>query len=79
MQKKLDANVVNIKNGFSIVKGDDGIIHIMDAGPQEFISLLNKAVYVITDSFHGTAFSINFNIPFTTLLNRKHPTPILAV
>ena len=41
----------------------------MDAGPQEFISLLNKAVYVITDSFHGTAFSINFNIPFTTLLN----------
>lgn len=67
--KKLDANVVNIKNGFSRVKGDDGIIHIMDAGPQEFISLLNKAVYVITDSFHGTAFSINFNIPFTTLLN----------
>lgn len=67
--KKLDADVVNIKNGFSRVKGDDGIIHIMDAGPQEFISLLNKAVYVITDSFHGTAFSINFNIPFTTLLN----------
>lgn len=67
--KKLDADVVNIKNGFSRVKGDDGIIHIMDAGPQEFISLLNKAVYVITDSFHGTAFSVNFNIPFTTLLN----------
>lgn len=69
ISKKLDADVVNIKNGFSRVKGDDGIIHIMDAGPQEFISLLNKAVYIITDSFHGTAFSINFNIPFTTLLN----------
>lgn len=67
--KRFDADVVNIKNGFSRVKGDDGIIHIMDAGPQEFISLLNKAVYVITDSFHGTAFSVNFNIPFTTLLN----------
>lgn len=28
-----------------------------------------NAAYVVTDSFHGTAFSINFNIPFTTLLN----------
>lgn len=67
--RNLNADVVNIKNGFNNVRGDNGIIHIKDAGPQEFISLLNKAVYVITDSFHGTAFSINFNIPFTTLLN----------
>ena len=28
-----------------------------------------NAAYMVTDSFHGTAFSINFNIPFTTLLN----------
>ena len=38
-------------------------------GKREFISIYNQAVYVITDSFHGTAFAINFNIPFTTLLN----------
>lgn len=25
--------------------------------------------YVVTDSFHGTVFSINFNVPFTTLVN----------
>ena len=67
--RKLVAEVINIKLGFSKVDGDDGIIHICDAGPQEFISIFNSAVYVITDSFHGTAFSINFNIPFTTLLN----------
>ena len=28
-----------------------------------------NAAYMVTDSFHGTIFSINFNIPFTTLLN----------
>ena len=68
-KRYVDAEVINIKLGFSKVDGDDGIIHICDAGPQEFISIFNSAVYVITDSFHGTAFSINFNIPFTTLLN----------
>lgn len=67
--KKLSAEVVNIKLSFSKVKGDDDIIHIWNAGPREFISIFSQAVYVITDSFHGTAFSINFNIPFTTLLN----------
>jgi len=28
---------------------------------EEFLSLIQYASYVITDSFHGTAFSINFN------------------
>ena len=27
----------------------------------EFISLINSAKYVLTDSFHGTAFSLNLN------------------
>lgn len=27
----------------------------------EFLSLFNDAEYVVTDSFHGTAFSLNFN------------------
>lgn len=36
------------------------------AGPLEFIDLVSKASFVCTDSFHGTAFSINLNIPFLT-------------
>lgn len=67
--KRLNANVLNINNNYRRTTGDEGVIHIYDAGPREFITLFSKAVYVITDSFHGTAFSINFNIPFTTLLN----------
>lgn len=38
-------------------------------GPCEWVGLMSEAKYVVTDSFHGTAFSINFNCPFTTLVN----------
>ena len=34
------------------------------AGPEEFIRLFMNAEYVLTNSFHGTAFSINFNKNF---------------
>ena len=44
------------------------IKYIREAGPKEFISLFNNAEYVITNSFHGTAFSINFNSNFYELL-----------
>lgn len=41
---------------------------IFDAGPREFVGLFAKAQYVITDSFHGTCFSIIFNKPFNTFV-----------
>ena len=33
-------------------------IEIFDADPLQFISLINNAEYIFTDSFHGTAFSL---------------------
>jgi len=36
--------------------------------PFKFISVLSNAGYLITDSFHGTAFAINLNIPFVEIL-----------
>lgn len=38
--------------------------HFMDKGPEEFLQLFSNAKFIITNSFHGTAFSVNFNIPF---------------
>ena len=32
--------------------------------PREMVSYYSKANYVITNTFHGCAFAINFNIPF---------------
>lgn len=35
------------------------------AGPAEFISLVNNASWVVTDSFHGSVFSVIFQRPLT--------------
>ena len=35
-----------------------------NAGPEEFLELIKNARFVCTDSFHGMAFSANFNTPF---------------
>ncbi len=44
---------------------------IYDAGPREFVGYFSKASYVITDSFHGTAFSIIFRKDFNTYIAVK--------
>ena len=36
----------------------------MDTGPCDFLNLIKFARVVFTDSFHGTAFSLNFRKPF---------------
>lgn len=42
---------------------------VYDAGPAEFLSYIKYASYVVTDSFHGTAFSILFHKEFQTILH----------
>lgn len=39
-----------------------------NCGPEEFIALIKNAKIVITTSFHATAFAINYNVPFQSLL-----------
>lgn len=36
-----------------------------EVGPEEYLRLFMGASYVLTDSFHGTAFSVNFGVPFS--------------
>lgn len=56
------AYAVNAPNGMRVIK---------DAGPAEFLWLIKNASCVVTNSFHGTAFSVNFCTPFYTVLNSK--------
>lgn len=42
-------------------------IQIRDAGIEDFIYLFNNASFVITDSFHGTCFALNFNKQFVSV------------
>ena len=43
---------------------------LWESGPREFLSLIDNAKVVLTDSFHGTVFSINFNKTFYSFV--KH-------
>lgn len=39
----------------------------MISSPRDFLDLIRQAELVITSSFHGTAFSINFERPLITV------------
>ena len=42
---------------------------ILSAGPAEFLGLFRNAAYVCTNSFHGTVFSVQFQVPFYTAVS----------
>ena len=80
-----EKNMINMakklakKNNYKIVvmmysfKWSPKIKYEWSLNPQKFLSLFMNAEYIITNSFHGTAFAINFNkIFFTELQNNKH-------
>lgn len=48
---------------------NDGITRLNNVSPPQWINLLKNAEYVMTDSFHATLFSINFNRPFSVIQN----------
>ena len=40
----------------------------------EFVGLFANAEFVVTNSFHGTVFSINFSKPFYSVIKSQHST-----
>lgn len=42
--------------------------YVFDTGPEEFLSLVRNASCVLTTSYHGTCFSLNFGIPFWSFI-----------
>lgn len=48
-----------------------GIPRKLDVGPCEFLSMIKNAEFVVTNSFHGTAFSITFERPFVSVVTAK--------
>ena len=45
-----------------------GVKMVYDAGPQEFVGYFKRANFVLTDSFHGTMFSLIFQKDFYTYI-----------
>ena len=56
LAKQLGAGVVVLPYGNH--KADGSWSSFEEAGPREFVGLIDRAAYVLTDSFHGTSLSI---------------------
>lgn len=71
--RKLQCKIINVgKKEYEALKIWEN--NKTSAGPREFLSLIRDASFVITNSFHGTAFSLKMNIPFIVPINMKQPT-----
>lgn len=66
-EKRCFVNKIAKARGLEVVD----FYNLQDLGIEEWLSLFRDAAYVVTDSFHGTAFSINFNKNFISITNKK--------
>lgn len=57
----------------------DNSMFIPDCTPEDLLSLFKYSTYVITDSFHATAFSLIFHCNFMVISPSKFPTRIESV
>ena len=60
----LNKKIIVIPNLLEEFKIIDEKLESFNAGPLEFLNLIDNAEFICTDSFHGMLFSINFNKPF---------------
>lgn len=68
LQKKTGLKIVVLKHldGYIAEDDDFGDECPYNVGPEKFISFIKNAAFVLTDSFHGTVFSILFQKRFIT-------------
>ena len=66
LSKKTGMKIVVAGGNFlkNLKNRDPMVEYAVDISPQEWLYLLHHANYVVTNSFHGTAFSINFRKDF---------------
>lgn len=63
LKKKTRIKIVGVPYGEKYKKGATDFLDVIpeSIGPFEFVNLIKNATYICTDSFHGCAFSINYN------------------
>ena len=68
LKKKTGLKIVTLPHLDEYVASDEkfGDYRLFDIGPAEFVNLIRNAEYVLTDSFHGTCFSILNHKKFVT-------------
>ena len=68
---QLGVDVVVLHNGAFALSG---VTNVRDAGPEEFLGWIKQANLIITNSFHGSCFSILLEKQFCSLGARNAVT-----
>ena len=79
-QAILDFCSRNRKTLISVGSAQDWVKNRVEATPMELLAYIKSADFIITDTFHGSVFSIKFNRPFATLIrdnNRQKLSDLL--
>lgn len=68
LAKEKDLETINIGKR-ELSKLELGGHNVFGVGPREFVGLIANAEYVVTNSFHGTAFSVLFRKRFLSIVD----------
>lgn len=68
---KLDARIIIVASSPVRKYHGKDLTFILGEGPKVFVELFAGASFVVTNSFHGTAFSVNFNVPFIVVTRKN--------
>ena len=66
-----------LHNGLKGIKDCDRIFR--NQSPNDFLNLFAQADYIMATSFHGTAFALNFNKPFVSVLPEKFQARVKSI
>ena len=55
-----------------------GFHYMFDVGPLEFLDCIANAKCVLTTTFHGTCFALNFGVPFYSFIEHNSPDTRIA-
>lgn len=69
----LNCKVILINADYN-VHDSPNVYQLRDVGPKQWLNLINNARLFLTNSFHGTAFSIILNTPFMTWVKSASKT-----
>lgn len=75
--KSLDLKVYIIDWGFKKYPGTDKLLSFLN--PLQVIAYFAHAEYIIASSFHGTAFSVNFNKQFISISPKRFSTRVKSL
>lgn len=68
-----------VVGGNALKKKIQGVEYAVDIGPDQWLYLMRHARYVVTNSFHGTAFSIHFRKDFYLDLSARTNSRLVQI